>query len=1248
MNELWGAIEMRNVKLIENKRIKLSQVLKEFAPQYKHISIAAGYWDLAGTAEIIDSLMEYESIRLLIGQEPIADRRQVVNNLYQFPDDDFAFDLVRDGTVNNVEELRSTAKKVIQLIENGILQVKVYRNPRLHAKAYVFGQIGDDDSIGIVGSSNFTHAGLSVNAELNVIEDQSVIVELEPKNLTSPIGHLYWYNEMWNDPEAVVWTGDFSSLLQDSPVGNLTYGPYDVYIKTLMEIFPDELEKPKNLPLDPEDILYPFQKRNAELLINKLNKMGIAMLSDSVGLGKTITAGAVIKHYIDEEQYRRIVIITPAGLKSQWVDDLYERFGLVEATSGLRNSDYKIISMQDPDEIDRVSEWDKLANVDLFVIDEAHNLRNSGSSRYMQLLDWFMNNLKSKVLMLTATPINNSLMDFARQMQLASKGSLKSITVDYKDAQGKVRPLDFFEMLAEVQSRIKRAENQGTKFNWDKNLLESIWSGLRHYLVRTTRQGAEELGGVYSKIDGIKREFPKSEVRQIVYSFDQQVSQKVTEQINSHIIDVFEGIDPIHLDVNILTDITQRTSHPLDFIKEFTSDFESSLPFLKDSTYTPNESLISNQFENNVVANIFSVVLMLGFMPYRVDSYQKQYFGKNPFEISSMTKGDFKTKILMQLASHNILHVTWLKRLESSAYALRKSVEYYRDRLAQFNFWLVKKGFLLSFTDINQLQNYEDIEEAFEDYEKYQEELSNAINSGDETKIKKFGIEKRVADPKKYDITQLTKDIERETKILNLLVDLLNIVDEPSSNSKLLKLAEFINEESNTNNGHGRKILVFSFFADTIEYLSDNLHQVVNIPGFKEKSAFLSGRNRETDLTVKRFSPKSKKYADKDGRPKNGESEIDYLFSTDILSEGQNLQDAGILVNFDLHWNPVRMIQRNGRINRLGSEYREVLIANAKPEDNLETFLKLVRRLERKVDTISRTIGTDQDILQTGDANPIEHIEEDSHKVHEQELLNVYSNDSKTASRALLDLEKHQDIFYGVSSDEFLYELRKFLEMNKDLPAEVDRIKRIPLGKWNYLPRVSIQKGLIASNEVIGLVRIEGKESITGNKLTEIAFSKIKTLGDYSGEYIDEKSALRVIRTIPQDNNRSLDLINVDRLQVRDLTHVFSSDKHKNKGIGLNLGSKKIDVINKMSKELIEDNFDYVPGYLEDNIDNLTEKQEVLKIINEAMKHNRTSGEIPENITNKFLVFVRRIREKKQMITLDEYQIKDVLYYANH
>jgi len=1239
---------MKNEKLIENNRLKLSDVLRDVAPKYKHLCIAAGYWDLAGTSEIIDSIVDYEKIRLLIGQEPIADRRQIVENIFQFPDDDFAFDLEKNASDLDLNSHRLTAYKILKLIKSGKLEVKVFRNPRLHAKAYIFGQIGDNDSIGIVGSSNFTGAGLSKNAELNVIEDDSIIVELEPKNLQSPIGHLYWFNEMWNDPEAIEWTGDFSKIIENSPVGNLTFGAYDIYIKTLMEVFPDEIEKAKNISLDPEDILYPFQKRNAELLINKLNKMGIAMLSDSVGLGKTITAGAVIKHYIEEEKYRRIVIITPAGLKTQWVDDLYEKFGLVEASSGLRNSDYKIISMQDAIEIERVADWDKLANVDLFVIDEAHNLRNAGSSRYLQLLEWFMNNMKSKVLMVTATPINNSLLDFARQMQLASKGSLKSITVDYCDAQGRIKPMDFFDMLGEVQSRIKRAENLGSKLHWDKALLEGIWSGLRHYLVRTTRQGAEEMGGIYSKIDGKKRDFPKSQVIQIKYDFNNTIASKITTIINSEIETAFEGINPIQLDVNIFSDITQRTSHPLDFIKEYLDDFEKALPFLKDSSYTSESSLITNEFSNNVVANIFSIVLLLGFMPYRVDTYLKDYYGKTPFEISSTTKGDYKTKLMMQLASHNIIHVTWLKRLESSAYALKKSVEYYKDRLSQFIYWMNEKKFLLSFTDINQLQNYDDIEQAFEDYEKYQKELSDAINSGDESKIKKYGIEKKPADPKKYNLEQLDKDLKRELMILDVLSKLMSVVDNIDNNAKLQKLAEFINSESDETKKHGHKILVFSFFADTIEYLKNNLEKLITVKDFQKRSAFLSGRNHGTELIVKTFSPKSKKYADESGKPKGGEQEIDFLFSTDILSEGQNLQDAGILVNYDLHWNPVRMIQRNGRINRLGSEYKEVLIANTKPEDNLETFLKLVRRLERKVDTITRTIGTDQDILQTGDANPIEHIEEESHKIQDNKLVQVYSEDGKTASDALVELENQQDIFYGVSSDEFLYELRKFLEQNKDNQEEIERIQKIPFGKWNYITSSAVTEGRIASNEVIGLVRIEGKESVTGNQFSEIAFSKIKTIGDYSGEYIDEKSALRIIRTTSVDNNRFIDNINVDRLLVRELTHTFSGDKHSKKSIGLNLGTRKTDFINKMSKTLIELNFDYIPGYLETNIDNVTEKTEVLKIINEAMKHNRTSGEIPEHVTKKFVSFVRSLKERKDQKNIADLKLKDILYYANN
>src|SRR5699024_11401195 len=159
---------------------------------------------------------------------------------------------------------------------------------------------------------------------------------------------------------------------------------------------------------------------------------------------------------------------------------------------------------------------------------------------------------------------------------------------------------------------------------------------------------------------------------------------------------------------------------------------------------------------------------------------------------------------------------------------------------------------------------------------------------------------------------------------------------------------------------YGSKVLVFSFFSDTIDYLEKALPEMIGgkIENFQERSSFISGNKVNKIETARLFSPKSQKY-----KLDRTEKEIDFLFATDVLSEGQNLQDAGILVNYDLHWNPVRMIQRNGRINRLGSTYDEVLIANARPSDDLEAYLKLVRRLERKIETINSTVVNDQNSL---------------------------------------------------------------------------------------------------------------------------------------------------------------------------------------------------------------------------------------------------------------------------------------------
>ena len=203
---------------------------------------------------------------------------------------------------------------------------------------------------------------------------------------------------------------------------------------------------------------------------------------------------------------------------------------------------------------------------------------------------------------------------------------------------------------------------------------------------------------------------------------------------------------------------------------------------------------------------------------------------------------------------------------------------------------------------------------------------------------------------------------------------------------------------------------------------------------------------------------------------------IDYLFATDVLSEGQNLQDAGILVNYDLHWNPVRMIQRNGRINRLGSEFEEVIIANMKPEDSIELYLNLVARLEKKIDTIKNTVGLDQGILSVEDVNPMEFIED---------TKKLYSGNTEEASKTLEHLGEDDDILSW--TNDHVYKLREFMAKNDQV--EIDRIRSIPDNKWGYLP----QHTDAAYDKSLSLLRVEGKTSITNQPINQTFFVETLT-----------------------------------------------------------------------------------------------------------------------------------------------------------
>lgn len=1165
-------------KIIDNGRKQLGDTLNELAKTHDHLSIATGYWDLPGLQILFENIKNYKSIRLIIGQEPLAPRFAKALDINRpedtFPEVDFRENLV---DLEQRQEFRDLVYATKQLIAEGRLEVRVYRKSFLHAKAYIFGSYESESAVGVIGSSNFTRAGLTANTELNALESDHRIVKFQPHNDTDEYGHLSWFDTIWNDELTEEWNGKFSELLGNSPVGDVVYSPHDMYMKTLYELYTDEVVEDTELSDETSNILFDFQQRNAKLLLKKLEKYGLAMLADSVGLGKTITAGAVIKHFIEENNARRIYVVAPASLTEQWREDLAKVHNLFGG--------FEVISMQDMRKIEKARFIDQYAPVDLFVIDEAHNLRNDASQRHQELLDWFSENPDSKVLLLTATPINNSLTDFVNQIQLAAKGSLESFPVVFPTSK-KNEVIDFFEAVKRLSSEMKQSENRGEKPDFNK-VNRIMRQGLRHFLVRTTRKGIErEFGGLQGS-DGSMKIFPKTSVTPSPYNFSDDLGAAIGNVINSN-LHVFGDQNPRKLDVDSLLEQTQRTKHPLDLINEVART---------DADYT-----------NNVFVNVFQVLLLLGFSPYRSETYQHRFHGKTPEELKQFKLSPEESFSLQsQMSVHNMMRVTLLKRLESSQYALRKSLENYQKKLEYF-IQTLDKGHIIKFKDMQEIQN------------KFGDDL-DAVLQHNETAESDDQISLIPADPEKYNIAALRADLEKDQALITVLVELCQALgandDKLNAFSELL--TKIIHEQKS-----GKKVLVFSYYADTINYLRETLPSFIALDNFSQKSAFTSGENKTNiENIVKRFSPKSK-----GGLDVTDENSIDYLFATDVLSEGQNLQDCGTLINFDLHWNPVRMIQRNGRINRLGSEYESVNIYNMHPETNLESYLKLVSRLEQKIDRIKYTIGTDQSIL--GEAeNPIEYIDDvESEATQQSTTLNLYDENKATETFSSLDDDEE-----FLSEDEYILDLRRFIKDASD--EDKARVLGIPTGKWGYLSDASRQDPLAPG--VLALTRARGKTTDSETEFeTHIFVETTETT-----QPVETIEALKYIRADINDTDRQSDNIDADRELIKRRTLSVAKNQAIKRQSPFKVTPSITRVLDALAVTIPELN-------VRQSLNNIVTKQDqrsVKKLFDAANRDLKSQGQLLPNTIAGFEKAVRKLEQydgdEKEVTT-----IEGLLYYA--
>ncbi|WP_204103808.1 MULTISPECIES: helicase-related protein [Spirulina sp. CCY15215] len=868
---------------IDNKQYHLETVLKEIIEKEKQIEldIATGFFRIEAWLRLEDPMKQLDSLRLLIGRDPtIRAAEKDTFDLRQY---------FRDRLREQVDEkpfqrqYKDQIDRVIAYLKQGHIQVRLYgatNNEFLHAKAYIFNRYS------IVGSSNFTPSGIRHNKELNIVNK----VEAIARDLRAN-----WFEDFWNDPSVDPdYKTKLIAALDASKFGSKAYTPYQVFLKALYELFQDDTLVIAGDRTTLE--LASFQQEGFERAIRLMEKHYGCMVADAVGLGKTYIGLRVIEYYLlklrRSGHIPRAIVCCPAQLRDLiWKKKLAE-FGLPYT---------EVISHEEMGRNDFNRK--KYHNYDLLVIDESHNFRNSATNRYQTLAKLLSSGRHKRVLLLTATPINNNIFDLYHQISLLTRGNDRY----YQEWD--------IPNLQTLFKRIHKGDAEITDLHFQTMVRRSRLDVIKR------QQAGERI-----EIAGREIKFPKRKLEQFTYNFEES----------------FSGL----------------------------------------------------------YAGIAEEISNLNLAPYNIKAFQKQQ------------KKTDEAVVKRNQALVALQKALYLKRLESSLVAFKNSI----TNQARF-----QERFYQILTEENKLLDSHN-------FRKYL--INSQFADDDETTLIEVLDRLEPIQSKHYNLPELTRQIEADIKALQgILAKLQKIQDSvkqgQDSDRKLVAFKDVLLTLT------GQKVLVFSYFKDTTKYIYQELQQdgqwqqQMNHPVIDIITGESSRQQRETK--VKRFAPKAN--AETEGeREALAHDEIEILICTDVLSEGQNLQDAGVLINYDLHWNPVRMIQRAGRIDRLGTEYENLSIYNCFPEEGLERLLGLVARLQQRIADIDRNVGLDASVLG-------EEISERSL----EELLKLKQASSEAEKQAILaELEQLSDL---VSLDEMRFPLTEFMQR-----VGREQVQEIPMG----------------------------------------------------------------------------------------------------------------------------------------------------------------------------------------------------------
>ena len=778
--------------------------------------------------------------------------------------------LTRFLSKESVEVRRFLGREAGQVDPDKVLDFRSPHN-RLHAKAYLFtGQIGTYTA---VGSSNLTKSGLSENSELNLSSyDQQLTAQLEG-----------WFDEKWEQGQDC--KEQFIRRLEECVLFGRRYTPWQVMLKSLHAAYGRFLDI--GLSEDVIGRLAGFQQQAVQRCVALLKRHWGAMLCDSVGLGKTYEGLGILREFAlqrnddsrrDRTSSTRALIICPSQLLDNWSGDRSSDWG-VFANAVSMESLHNLVDIEEEPSPTQQQHYRNLLKryqdqYDIILVDESHNFRNPRTKRYRALMEIIRGGKPDKrVLLMTATPINNSIWDLYHQLMLITRGD-----DTWYAGRGPISNLkSAFQSIEEGES--------------GSGLLDTMMLSL----VRRTRHDirAMQEAGEPLEVNGQPMRFPQHEIPEAV---------------------------------------------------------SYSLQGLYGDIYRD----ILNAIEN------------LTFAVYRLDEYQ-------------VDTGDRESSAQLQQRNANfvgIMKTILLKRMESSLAALMATVKslvdylnLFLDRLEDGQVLTPKQAYKLRAVLGGSLPDQDT------DLEELDPRAVAALQQ----------VLAAPADPNER--ARLRADVASDRDQLQGLLAQLNWLEEmlAAEGDPKVKAVRQLLERLPKKDDHGipTKVALFTSYKDTAVHLFQQFGGSLNDlrEAYRTRSdlqderwmSLLTGNNdqRRRRAVLERFAPLgthrgSEPLDDPELQskvsPLRAEG-IELLISTDVLSEGQNLQDAQFLINYDLPWNPVRMIQRAGRIDRLFSPHDKVYIYNVMPEDGLEDLLKLVENLTRKIEAIEDAVALDASVL---------------------------------------------------------------------------------------------------------------------------------------------------------------------------------------------------------------------------------------------------------------------------------------------